>query len=390
MCKLSLELAFQSDASQLGCVEFMPLPCRSSSTVLLRPKGGANDMRMTECHAVTIYTRSLRSARPRSIAAVRLAALLIAVWLSGRSITLAQTATSSTAGTGIVVSNTAAHSVSVDELKRTAEAGNASAQAELGFLYATGQGLAQDYGESMKWYRMAAKQGDWVATLGQAIKLRPNDPEAWFGLGAVSVVQDKYDDAVAAYRQAIKLKPDDPYAWYAIGGAYAGQHKYDDAIAACRKAVSFKAAFPEAWYMLGAAYGEQHKYDEAIAAYHQAIKLKPVFPDAWYAIGGTYGIHGQYADAEAAFRQAVKLRPDYAPAWFGLGVACDNQGKPDDAVTAYREAIKLKPDDPYAWFYLGRVYEAQGKQSEARDALDHLRKLDPSLADKLAGLLSSK
>ena len=40
-----------------------------------------------------------------------------------------------------------------------AEQGNASAQYNLGVMYANGRGVPQDYAEAMKWYRLAAEQG---------------------------------------------------------------------------------------------------------------------------------------------------------------------------------------------------------------------------------------
>ena len=40
-----------------------------------------------------------------------------------------------------------------------AEKGNAVAQLNLGFMYSSGQGVAQDYKEAVKWYRLAAEQG---------------------------------------------------------------------------------------------------------------------------------------------------------------------------------------------------------------------------------------
>ena len=36
--------------------------------------------------------------------------------------------------------------------------GDASAQSNVGVMYYKGQGIAQDYREAMKWYRMAAEQ----------------------------------------------------------------------------------------------------------------------------------------------------------------------------------------------------------------------------------------
>ncbi len=44
-----------------------------------------------------------------------------------------------------------------------AERGNARAQAMVGFMYATGQGLPQAYDAASYWYRLAAEQGDTTA-----------------------------------------------------------------------------------------------------------------------------------------------------------------------------------------------------------------------------------
>ena len=45
-------------------------------------------------------------------------------------------------------------------LKPLAERGNARAQAMLGFMYETGQGVPQAYAAASYWYRLAAEQGD--------------------------------------------------------------------------------------------------------------------------------------------------------------------------------------------------------------------------------------
>jgi len=44
-------------------------------------------------------------------------------------------------------------------LRPLADGGNAVAQSNLGFMYATGMGLPQDRAEAAKWYRRAAEQG---------------------------------------------------------------------------------------------------------------------------------------------------------------------------------------------------------------------------------------
>ena len=49
--------------------------------------------------------------------------------------------------------------------RRAAEQGDADAQRILGTLYREGEGVPQDYGEAVKWYRRAAEQGNVTAQL---------------------------------------------------------------------------------------------------------------------------------------------------------------------------------------------------------------------------------
>ena len=50
-----------------------------------------------------------------------------------------------------------------DEMRKAAEEGDAAAQCYLGICYQTGQGVAQDYPQALKWLRRAADQNDAAA-----------------------------------------------------------------------------------------------------------------------------------------------------------------------------------------------------------------------------------
>ena len=73
-----------------------------------------------------------------------------------------------------------------------AEQGNVAAQFDLGFMYANGRGVAQDDKEAVKWYRLAAEQGDADAqsNLGNMYRsgegVAQDDKEAvkWYRLAA--------------------------------------------------------------------------------------------------------------------------------------------------------------------------------------------------------------
>lgn len=55
--------------------------------------------------------------------------------------------------------NRAEDEATAKEVRKSAEAGNASAQYRLGLLYAGGVGVPQNYGLAKEWFEKAAKQG---------------------------------------------------------------------------------------------------------------------------------------------------------------------------------------------------------------------------------------
>ena len=52
---------------------------------------------------------------------------------------------------------------SFDEMRKAAEQGDAAAQCYFGICYQTGQWVAQDYAEAVRWFRRAADQNDEAA-----------------------------------------------------------------------------------------------------------------------------------------------------------------------------------------------------------------------------------
>ena len=80
----------------------------------------------------------------------------------------------------------------LDTVRQAAERGDATAQFNLGVMYANGEGVPQDDAEAVQWYRLAAEQGHAEAqgTLGAMYAtgrgVPQDDVEAvqWFRLAA--------------------------------------------------------------------------------------------------------------------------------------------------------------------------------------------------------------
>jgi len=117
-----------------------------------------------------------------------------------------------------------------DRVAGLAQSGDKNAQAQLGWMYATGRGVPQDYYKAAKWYYLAAVQGQGFAQFelglaynkGQGVRRDYILSYMWLNLSTSQAVGDDRDfksrirDAVAAkltvaqlaYAQEISL------TWY--------------------------------------------------------------------------------------------------------------------------------------------------------------------------------
>jgi uncharacterized protein len=94
-----------------------------------------------------------------------------------------------------------------------AERGNARAQAMVGFMYATGQGLPQSYDAASYWYRLSAEQGDTTAQYllglaydkGQGVPLDEVAAYKWLNLAAARAPKREREN-FARLRNAVASK----------------------------------------------------------------------------------------------------------------------------------------------------------------------------------------
>ena len=96
-----------------------------------------------------------------------------------------------------------------------AQQGNAVAELDIGLMYYTGRGMAQDRREATKWFLLSAKQGQVGAQVdlgiayatGDGVQRSPVQAYVWFGAAAL---QQSADNPAARYRDhvATELSPD--------------------------------------------------------------------------------------------------------------------------------------------------------------------------------------
>jgi serine/threonine protein kinase/tetratricopeptide (TPR) repeat protein len=199
-----------------------------------------------------------------------------------------------------------------------------------------------------------------LAEFDQALKINPDDTDAYTGKSNVYQDQDKpnYDLAIEALTKAAEIAPKNPglrskMGWAnrnkAIAFEYASndqKNSYAEAEQQFRKALELNGKYVDALTGLGWVLQDQadvlkddSKYQESIDTLKQSLDIKEDQPYARSALGWSYYGLKKYDDAEQAFNHAIKLKSDYADAYYGLGRTLQAQDKKDEARAAYQKAI---------------------------------------------------
>jgi TonB family protein len=200
--------------------------------------------------------------------------------------------------------------------------------------------------------------------------------------------------------------PADSSDLYKQGLSYLKAGQFAEAVSALRQAVTHNPEDAVAYAKLGLAYSALGQYTEAIAALKMAILIKPQLVDAeaYYRLGEAYSAVGKQSDAVKALKQALSIIraqesekdsgkyngfPTLAELHFGLGVAYSNSGLYKDALKELKQAIDLNPQFAEAHFGIALAYIGLGERKEAEKEEKLLRRLNATLADKVAALINS-
>lgn len=192
------------------------------------------------------------------------------------------------------------HARAAEEFRKLAEAGDPKAQAHLGYMYYTGDGVPQSFSEALKWYEKAAVQGDRDAQYNLAVAYA-------FGEG----VQQNFKDAAIWYRRA--AEQGHAAAQYSLGISYAyGEGvEQDQQIAGEWFLKSAAAGYVNAQVMVGSMYhtgeGLPKDYRQAASWYHKAAEQGNAA--AQYNLGTLYragkGVDKNMDEAVKWLRQAA-------------------------------------------------------------------------------------
>lgn len=204
-----------------------------------------------------------------------------------------------------------------------------------------------------------------VGHYAEALRLRPDYPEAQHNLGVALARSGKTDEAIEHYRQALRLAPDLAEAHHNLGIALARQGKVDEAAEQYAEALRLKPNYPQAHNNLANLLADWGKVDEAIDHYRRALQLEPDLAEANQNLGRLLVRQGRAREAIPFLVKALQINRDFPEAHYNLGRALADCGRTDEAVAQFTEALRLRPASPEAHNAFALALSRQGRTDQA-------------------------
>jgi Flp pilus assembly protein TadD len=179
------------------------------------------------------------------------------------------------------------------------------------------------------------------------------------------LTQGNYDAAKSRFRQAIRLRPDFPEAHYDLGLALSRQKRRREALAEYRIAAGLAPKHPIIHCNFADLLTTAGKNQEAIEECQNILSYQPDYADAFLVLAKNYKQTMQYEAMYDAALEYVRLKPDNPGAYVTLGNACILKDDHDKGIANYRKAGELDPQQYHPRYHIVWSYLFQGRYSRA-------------------------
>ena len=152
-------------------------------------------------------------------------------------------------------------------------------------------------------------------SLGKALQLAPNDPQAESLLGWAQMLQEKYDDALMQFQKVLMREPGNALARINVGYICLKKGIFGEAIEHLSKAIRLdndRKATLYAHFYLGLVYLERDMFEDAQTFFQKSLALGPNLIEAYYELGRAYWFNGQREEGMQTWRDgfaANKFNP---------------------------------------------------------------------------------
>lgn len=202
--------------------------------------------------------------------------------------------------------------------------------------------------------------------------------DAWHILGIVMGQMGRKELAVQYLKEALRLRPEFPEAQLNLGNALREASRHSEAVAAYQKCLQLRPDLPEAHYNFGNCLKDLGKTSEAADSFHAAVQLRPDYVKALNNLGNTLLDLGRAEEAAKTFAKTVELNPKYVAGLCNLGITMRRLGRPADAVTHLEKALAIDPKSCPCLNNLGGALAELDRPVEAAAVFQRLLEINPN------------
>ena len=195
--------------------------------------------------------------------------------------------------------------------------------------------------------------------------------KAFYNQGVTSQASGRHAEAAEAFNQAIRINPNDANAYARLGMAYSALQKHKDAIVVYKMAhqTDRNVLGAPAYYMWGHSYLALDKSSDALSAFEQAL----------------YITRSESIDLEG---KETPRYPSLEQLHYGMGIAYLNSRRFAKSIDELKQVVTLNPKHAEAHFALAIAYLSKGNRREAENQQKTLSSLDAALAKRIAAALT--
>jgi tetratricopeptide (TPR) repeat protein len=179
----------------------------------------------------------------------------------------------------------------------------------------------------------------------RALACTTDNDMAQNNLGNVLYQKGKVDEAIVHDQEALRIRPNSPEAHFNLGLAIGQKGRVDEAIVQFQEALKIKPNYAAAHYTLGNALRQSGRVDEAISHFQTALQIKPDFTEAHNNLGTALRQKGRVDEAISHYQQALQIMPDNESVHVNLANALLQKGRVDQAIVHYQKALQIFPAD---------------------------------------------
>lgn len=181
--------------------------------------------------------------------------------------------------------------------------------------------------------------------------------------GLAYLLESQPDAAKQSFLHSIKIRPDQPGAYFNLGNLYYNDNAYDSAEFYYSTCVRREPSFVQAHLMLGEINTRQKQYEEAIGNYSDYLRYKSS-EEVYFKRAVLYAELRNWVRSLDNWDTVLLLNPENGDAWRNRGLSNFQEQNYAAAISDFTQALAFD-EDPYTYINRGYSYYLMGQTKEA-------------------------